>query len=66
MRLTYLVWDFLIESLEGISKSLRFLILLEEHLLELADHSVEDGCRDLRGVDLRREGILNVRVTHLK
>ena len=45
--LTYLMWHFLIECLKSVSQSIGLKLFIKEHLLELADHSIEDGCCDL-------------------
>ena len=57
--LTYLMWNFLIECFESVSQSIGFKLLIKEHFLELADHSIEDSSCDLyksNGVKVRRDG----------
>ena len=57
--LTYLMWHFFIECLKSVSQSIGLKLLIQEHLLELADHSIEDGSCDLyklKGVIVRRDG----------
>ena len=63
---TYLVRDLLIERLKCVSEAPRLQILIDKHLLELADHPVEHSSCDLVGIDLRRERVLDVRVAHLE
>ena len=58
--------NLLVESLEGVANALRLQTFVAEHVLELLDHSVEDGRGDLRGVDVRGEGVLDVGVAHLE
>lgn len=46
-RFTYLVVHLLIECLDGISELVSLKIIVQEYILELIDHSVEDGNSDL-------------------
>ena len=46
-KLTYLMWHFLIECFKSVSQSIGFELLIKEHLLKLADHSIEDSSCDL-------------------
>ena len=63
---TYLVVDPFIECFKCVAQTLRLQLFVEQHLLELGDHSVEDGRRDLTWLNVRREGILDVGVSHLE
>ena len=45
--LTYLMWHFLIECFESVSQSIGLKLFIQEHLLKLADHPIEDSCCDL-------------------
>ena len=44
--------DLFIEGLKGVSKALRFQLFVQKDILELGNHSVEDGGSDLGRVDL--------------
>ena len=50
--------DQLIQSLECIAAPAMIQVLLNEHLPELGDHSIEDGNRDLLRFDVRGEWLL--------
>ena len=56
----------LVERLEGVPEPVRLQLLVQEYVLELGDHAIEDVRRDLCRVNLRSELILDVRVAHLK
>jgi len=62
----FLMVDLFVEGFQSISESFWLQLLIQEHVLELGDHSVENGCRDLLWIDLRTERVLDVRVAHLE
>ena len=55
-----------VQGLERIANELGVLVLEREDLTEFVDHTIEDGNRDLGGVHVRTEGILQVGMPHLQ
>lgn len=52
-NVTYLMMDLLIKCLQSISESLRLQVFVEENVLKLGDHPIEDRGCDLVKINMK-------------